>query len=102
MLFETLRQCAEEQRTITYLEREQITNINRQNPRPQTYLLENVLLPHGLPRLDALVVGTDTRTPGDGFWRDEPDLGRDEKMLRWIKMRDEAFAYDWSTIEVER
>ena len=99
-LFNLLKQCAAQGVTLTYTEVEHRTGIHKQDFSQLTYILENVLLPQGLPRLDALVVRRDTRIPGEGFWVREAQPDPDLRLLRWMELRDEVFAYDWSDIEL--
>ncbi len=61
--------CAKERRTITYGELgAKIDVIPLYMTKPLDTLRDRILIKHGLPRIDALVVNKETREVGDSFY----------------------------------
>lgn len=100
-VFEYLKRCASEMRTVTYGEiAEKFSMGKGQAVRyPLGYIRDDVCRARGLPWLNALVVNAETWRPGDSFLPAGVALGRDEERL-WRGMVLQVFAFDWDGIKL--
>lgn len=94
-VFEYLKRCASEMRTVTYGELGDAVGLPAiGTAKPLGYIRDHVCRAQGLPWLNALAVNDKTRRPGDSFLPEGVTIGEDEEHL-WRGMVLQVFAYDW-------
>jgi hypothetical protein len=97
-VFEYLKTCASEMRTVSYVEVGKATDVHQIGIGAQLgYIRDHVCRERGLPWLNALAVNATTRRPGDSFLPAGVAIGRDEERL-WRGMVMQVFAYDWENV----
>jgi hypothetical protein len=100
-VFDYLRKCAYEMRTVTREELAQEVGL----PLATIDVHLGVIRDHmcrdwGRPWLSALVVNSTTRRPTDAFLPADMARGRDEERM-WRGMVLQVFAYDWTNVHVD-
>jgi hypothetical protein len=99
-IFEHLKRCASEMRTVTYGELAEISGLAAQGTNvPLGYIRDHVCRARGLPWLNALAVNKASRRPGDSFLPAGVAMGKDDELL-WRGMVLQVFAFDWSTVSL--
>ena len=97
-VFEYLKQCADDMRTVEYAELAQETGLAPTGiGRPLGYIRDEICIPRGLPWLNMIAVSKATGRPGDSFLPDGVDLGESEERL-WRGMVLQVFSYDWDLV----
>jgi len=101
-VFEYLKKCASEMRTVTYgeiAEQPQIKLAPQGVGVPLGYIRDHVCRERGLPWLNAIAVNATTRRPGDSFLPAGVAAGRDEERM-WRGMVLQVFVYDWDAVTI--
>ena len=99
-VFEYLKKCASEMRTVTYGEIAEVTGLAPQGTaRPLGFIRDQVCRERGLPWLNAIAVNATTRRPGDSFLPAGIAVGRDEERM-WRGMVLQVFVFDWEQIKL--
>ena len=91
-VFEYLKKCAGEPRVAYYGEIAKEVGLANMGVAYPLYYIWEKCERRGLPRLNAIAVNKRTRRPGDGC----PKLP-----AAWEDVRDEVFAYDWSSVSFD-
>lgn len=100
-VFEYLKKCASEMRTVTYGEIAETFSMGKGQAVRYAlgYIRDEVCRARGLPWLNAIAVNAQTRRPGDSFLPAGVAVGRDEERM-WRGMVLQVFVYDWDTVSV--
>jgi hypothetical protein len=97
-VFEYLKGCADEMRTVTYKEVADETDLAPVGLGHQLgYIRDEICRKRGLPWLSAIVVSSETRKPGSGFVPGDVSFG-DEGNRLWRGMVLHVFAFDWDAV----
>ena len=97
-VFEYLKQCADDMRTVEYAEIARETGLATLGiGRPLGYIRDEICIPRGLPWLNMIAVNKASGRPGDSFLPDEIDLGASKELL-WRGMVLQVFSYDWGQV----
>jgi hypothetical protein len=97
-VFEYLKVCAGQMRTVTYGEVADAVGLTPIGMAyPLGYIRDEVCRPRGLPWLNAIAVNQQTRRPGDSFLPAGVAVGRDEERF-WRGMVLQVFVYDWDQV----
>jgi alkylated DNA nucleotide flippase Atl1 len=95
-VFEYLKECAEQMRTITYGEIANEVGLAKPGVgRPLGYIRDEICRRRGLPWLNAIAVNLRTSRPGDGFIPEDITLHSDDEEILWRGIVLQVFAYDW-------
>ncbi len=98
-VFEYLKKCAAEMRTVTYGEIAKPVDLAPPGIGQQlAYIRDEICRKRGQPWLTAIAVNATTRRPGDSFLPEGVAQGRDEERM-WRGTVLQVFAYDWAPIE---
>jgi hypothetical protein len=101
-VFEHLKKCADQMRTVTYGELAKECGLAPSGIGYQLgYVRDEICRKRGLPWLSAIAVNTDTRRPGGSFLPEGVTLGDDGDRL-WRGMVLHVFAFDWSSVSFEQ
>jgi hypothetical protein len=100
-VFEYLKTCAGEMRTVTYKEVADVTDLAPVGLAYQLgYIRDEICRKRGLPWLSAIVVGSESRTPGSGFLPEDVSFGDAGNRL-WRGMVLHVFAFDWDAVQFD-
>jgi hypothetical protein len=97
-VFEFLKKCAEEMRTVSY--EELAKTVGLANPgvgQPLGYVRDRICRERGLPWLNAIAVQKHSRRPGESFLPEGVSVGMDEERM-WRGMVLQVFAFDWRPV----
>ena len=99
-VFEYLKVCAGQMRTVTYGEITKALHMGKgQGVRYALgYIRDHLCRARGLPWLNAIAVNKETWRPGDSFLPAGVAVGRDEERL-WRGMVLQVFVYDWDQVK---
>ena len=101
-VFEYLKLCADQMRTVTYGELAKECALAPSGIGYQLgYVRDEICRKRGLPWLSAIAVNTDTRRPGGSFLPEGVALGDDGDRL-WRGMVLHVFAFNWSSVPFEQ
>ena len=101
-IFEYLKGCASQMRTVTYGEIAEQFNLAKPGVgRPLGYIRDNVCRQRGLPWLNAIAVNAYTDRPGGGFIPGDTSLSQMDEELFWRGMVLQVFAFDWSSVSFD-
>ena len=95
-VFEYLKRCAAQQRSVTYGEVGKQVGLAARGTAQPLYCIRDVCLERGLPPLTALVVRKSDRLPGVGLKPDQTPVTESE----WRAMTSRVFAFDWSAVNL--
>jgi hypothetical protein len=100
-VFDYLKKCASEMRTVTYGEIAQKHGMGKGLAVRYAlgYIRDGVCLPRGLPWLNALAVNATTRRPGDSFLPSGITFGKGDERL-WRGMVLHVFGFDWDAVKL--
>jgi hypothetical protein len=99
-IFELLKQCASEMRTVTYGELAEVTGLARRGTgKPLVWIRDEICRARGLPWLNAIVVNKATRRPGDNFLPANTKLAQDDLEQLWRGMVVQVYCFDWAKID---
>jgi hypothetical protein len=97
-VFNYLKQCAHDMRTVTYGELAKAVGLAPTGIGYQLgYTRDDICRQRGLPWLNAIAVNADKHRPGDNFLPQEFARGQDEERM-WRGMVLQVFAYDWERV----
>ncbi len=100
-VFELLKKCAADMRTVTYQEIASEVGLATQGVGPPlTYIRDEVCRKRGLPWLTAIAVSKPTRRPATGFLPEGVILRQDDESF-WRGMVLQVFAYDWASVHLD-
>ena len=100
-VFEYLRKCASDMRTVTYKELGDKVGLPAVGTaKPLGYILDHICIPRKLPLLTFIAVQSRSRRPGKGFLPDGLIVDMDEDLI-WRAMVLQVFGYDWSSVDFE-
>jgi hypothetical protein len=99
-VFEYLKRCASEMRTVKYGEIGKETNVAPIGIGSQLgYIRDHVCREKGLPWLNAIAVsGTKEWRPGKGFLPGDHQIPEKDEERLWRGMVLQVFAFDWSQV----
>ena len=98
-VFEYLKNCASQMRTVTYGEIAEKVNLAKPGVgRPLGYIRDEVCRHHGLPWLNAIAVNAYTDRPGTGFIPGGMSIDEADEELLWRGMVLQVFTFDWSSV----
>lgn len=101
-VFEYLRDCAWQMRTVTYKELAEAIGLAKPGiGRPLGYIRDEVCRRHGRPWLNAIAVNTETSRPGEGFLPENVQLNSNDEESLWRGIVLQVFAYDWGTVDFD-
>lgn len=101
-VFDLLKRCASEMRTIAYSEiAEQVGLANVGVGTPLGYIRDHVCRERRLPWLNAIAVNATTRRPSDGFLPIGVTIAADTEERLWRGMVLQVFAFDWSKVRLD-
>lgn len=101
-VFEYLKGCASQMRTVTYKEIAEEVNLAKPGVgRPLGYIRDDICRSRGLPWLSAIVVNTHTDRPGRSFMPEGISLTDIDKELLWRGMVIQVFAFDWLSVDFD-
>ena len=95
-VFDFLKQCAGNQRTVTYGEIGQHVGLAARGTAKPLYYIRDRCLDHDLPPLTAIVVRKQDRLPGVGLTTNMTQVARNEH----AEMLNRVFDFDWSSINL--
>jgi hypothetical protein len=99
VIFEHLKLCAFQMRTVTYEEIADQFNLAKLGVGHQlNYIRDEICRKQGLPWLNALVVNKKTNRPGDKFIPNDANLTEKDQELFWRGMVMQVFSFDWSKV----
>lgn len=99
-VFEYLKRCATQMRTVSYGEIANHVGIAAIGIGNQLgYIRDRVCRERGLPWLNAIAVRAETWRPGDSFLPADVSVGRDEERM-WRGMVLQVFVYDWDGVKI--
>ena len=99
-VFEYLRGCAWEMRTVTYKELAEAVGLAKPGiGRPLGYIRDEVCRRYERPWLNAIAVNTKTRRPGKSFLPENARLNSGDEKSLWRGMVLQVFAYDWGAVD---
>ena len=102
-VFEYLKACASQMRTVTYKEIADEVNLAKPGVgRPLGYIRDEICRARGLPWLSAIVVNLHTDRPGRSFMPEGMNLTDIDKELLWRGMVLQVFAFGWSHISFDK
>ena len=97
-VFEYVKRCATEMRTVTYKEIACAVGLAKPGVAyPLGYIRDEICRKQGLPWLTVIVVNADTRRPGEKFLPNEVEFGQDNELL-WRGMVLQVFSYPWERV----
>jgi hypothetical protein len=100
-VFDYLKQCADEMRTVTYGEVAEKTGLFAPGLTHQlAYIRDEVCRRRGVPWISAIVVNAQNHRPGHAFLPEGVTFGDDGHRL-WRGMVLHVFAFDWSSVPFE-
>lgn len=100
-VFQILKKCAQDMRTITYGEIAEEVGIAPTGIGFQLgYIRDELCIPRGLPWLNVIGVKKANRRPGDAFLPEGVSLEVDEELI-WRGIVLQVFAYEWQSVEFE-
>lgn len=101
-VFEFLKDCASQMRTVTYGEIAEEVGLAKPGVgRPLGFIRDEVCRRRGLPWLNAIAVNAETGRPGEGFLPLDFAVTRDDEELLWRGIVLQVFAYDWTSVSFE-
>ncbi|MXZ90737.1 MAG: DUF1828 domain-containing protein [Chloroflexi bacterium] len=95
-VFDYLKQCVAQRRTITYGEVGQNVGLAAQGTAKPLFYIRDKCLERKLPPITAIVFNKSTRLPGKGL---KPD-GTQVTSAEWKDMLGQVFATDWSNVDL--
>ncbi len=100
-VFEYLRKCARDMRTVTYKELGDAVGLPAVGTaKPLGYILDHICIPRKLPLLTFIAVQSHSRRPGEGFLPDGLVAEMNEGLI-WRAMVLQVFVYNWSSVDFE-
>ena len=100
-VFEYLRGCAGDMRTVTYKELGDAVSLPAVGtPKPLGYIRDHICIPCKLPLLTFIGVQSHSRRPGGGFLPEDLNSQIDDELI-WRAMVLQVFGYNWSSVDFE-
>lgn len=100
-VFEYLKDCVFQMRTVTYGEIAQAVGLAKPGVgRPLGYIRDEICRRRGLPWLNSIAVNAHTDRPGIGFLPQDITMGQADEELLWRGMVLQVFAFDWSSVSL--
>lgn len=100
-VFEYLRECARDMRTVTYKELGDAVGLPAVGtPKPLGYIRDHFCIPRKLPLLTFIAVQSQSRRPGEGFLPEDLNSQVDDDLI-WRAMVLQVFGYNWSSVDFE-
>ena len=101
-VFDFLKRCAGQMRTVTYDEIGGEVGLTATTVCPCIdYIRDEICRPRELPWLTTLAVSTETHFPCDGWLPDGTAVRGDHHHTFWHGMVLQVFAIDWSKVEIQ-
>ena len=101
-VFEYLKICAEQMRTVTYKEIAEEVGLAKPGVgRPLGYIRDEICRNRGLPWLSTIVVNSHTDRPGRSFMPEEMSISETDKEYLWRGMVLQVFALFWVDVSFD-
>ena len=101
-VFEYLKICAEQMRTVTYKEIAEEVNLAKPGVgKPLGYIRDEICRKRGLPWLNAIAVSSTTDRPGVGFFPEEIIISEVDEEYLWRGMVLQVFAKYWGDVDFD-
>ncbi|HLL06115.1 MAG TPA: hypothetical protein VK539_36425 [Myxococcaceae bacterium] len=98
-VFEYLKVCAKEMRTVNYKEVADAVGLAAVGLGNQLgYIRDRICRKRGLPWLNAIAVNKGSRRPGDSFLPASVSIDQADEERLWRGMVLQVFAYEWDSV----
>jgi len=101
-VFEYLKGCASQMRTVTYGEVAEAVGLAKPGVgRPLGYIRDEIWRRRRLPWLNAIAVNAHTDRPGVGFLPGDVSISQVDVEFLWRGMVIQVFAFDWISVNFD-